>query len=365
MELNIKKILVDAHVFDHSFQGTSTYILGLYSHLVENKNLEITLCARNIDNLKLHFKDKRFKFLQLSSDSKIVRLFKEFPKIIQDGSYDYAHFQYIVPFRRSENCKYINTLHDLLFLDYPEHFPLVYRLIRKFLFKNSTRRSDYIFTVSQYSRLQIQKYFKIPQTNVYLSPNGVTQHVFDNPAAEILDTKYILFVGRFEPRKNHLGLLKAFIEGDLHKMGYKLIFIGSKKEAIELEAYNKVVANIPKALKDSVVFYEGLSNEKLYSYYKNAACFVFPCFAEGFGIPPIEAAINDTKVVCSSLTAMRDFDFFKYQFNPHNQEEFNKTLLAALQDDAYPFKETKNAVIKNYNWVSIANNFYLDITRDM
>ncbi|MCZ8285417.1 MAG: hypothetical protein O9353_08155 [Bacteroidia bacterium] len=115
------KIFVDAHVFDSSYQGTTTYLAGLYKALVNDERFDITLGAHDIEHLKTIFTDPRFKFIALYSSSKYKRLFFEIPKLIKEKQFDFAHFQYITPLFKK--CRYINTVHDLLFLDYPAYFP--------------------------------------------------------------------------------------------------------------------------------------------------------------------------------------------------------------------------------------------------
>src|ERR1043165_2921821 len=108
------KLFVDAHVFDGVYQGTTTYIKGLYSSLVKDENFEITLAANDLNNLKKHFPDNRFRYVPLTSKSKLKRLGFDIPAIIAKGRFDFAHFQYICP--PIKKCRYINTIHDLLFL---------------------------------------------------------------------------------------------------------------------------------------------------------------------------------------------------------------------------------------------------------
>jgi glycosyltransferase involved in cell wall biosynthesis len=352
------KILVDAHVFDHSFQGTATYIKGLYNSLVNDDCFEITLCAHNIENIKVHFPNERFRFIQLKSESKIKRLLIEIPGIIRRNEFDFAHFQYIVPFVK--NCKFIVTVHDVLFLDYKSYFPFLYRLKNGLLFKHSANRSDIVLTVSQYSKDRISEKFGIKGDSIFVTPNAVEQIDLNN----LIDVKskynlkkYILFVSRFEPRKNQKGLLKAYINLKLFNQGYSLVFIGSKNEKIEQEEYDRLMLEIPQELKSNIKFFENMPFDDLFSFYKYADCFVYPSFAEGFGIPPIEAANLNCKVLCSNKTAMKDFSFFKYTFNPENQQEFEQKLNAVLEDKSYPFGEIKKEVNKIYDWDNIAFNF--------
>jgi glycosyltransferase involved in cell wall biosynthesis len=357
-DISIKKkikILVDAHIFDHSYQGTATYIKGLYNALVKNDNLEIVLCACDIDNLKTHFPDPKFKFIKLKTNSKFKRLAIEYPQIIKRGNFDFAHFQYIVPLFKS--CKIINTIHDLLFLEYPQYFPWSYRFTKGILFKYSAKKSDLILTVSDYSKKSLIKYFNLKPKDVIVTPNAITNATLNKPK-DINEGNYILYVSRFEPRKNHIALLKAYLNLKLYEKGYNLVFIGSKKEKIEIEAFDNLYSSIPSKIKQFVFFFEKINDEELNYYYSQAAAFVFPSLAEGFGIPPLEAAINNCKVLCSNTTAMDDFNFFKYRFDPNDPIEFESKLDQLLSDNDYPYQEIKENIQSKYNWDIIAENYY-------
>lgn len=351
------KILVDAHKFDHSFQGTSTYIKGIYNELVKFDDVEITLCAQNIENLKIHFSHPRFLFVKLSSSNKFFRLGFEYPKIIKQGQFDFAHFQYIVP--PLKRVKYINTIHDLLFLEHKSYFPLSYRLINGLLFRFSASISDVLLTVSEYSKFAINKYWGYPLNSVIVTNNAVTKPepiTSDNSITKF--RKYILYVSRFEPRKNHSLLLQACIENDVFEKGFDLVFVGSKKESIEKKAYEHLIQSIPNHLLSKIHFLESVPDDTLVQLYKNSECFVFPSIAEGFGIPPLEAAILKTKVICSNSTAMQDFNFFKYRFNPNSISELKQCLADALIDQSYPFEEIENKVLQTYSWSNAARLLY-------
>ena len=67
------KLLVDAHVFDKGFQGTTSFIEGVYQELVKKENLEIYLAAYDIENLKQYFSDPRFQFIPLKSKKPVSK----------------------------------------------------------------------------------------------------------------------------------------------------------------------------------------------------------------------------------------------------------------------------------------------------
>lgn len=349
------KLLVDAHVFDNSYQGTTTYIKGLYNSLVDFEEFQITLCACNIQNLKVHFPSEKFKYIQLKSKSSISRLLFEYPKIIEQGNYDYAHFQYIVPFVKK--CKYINTIHDILFMDFKKYFSWQYRFVRKNIFKFSALKSDIILTVSEYSKKNIGHKFKIKLDNIYITPNAVN---LSNSNSISIKKKYKLnnyihYVSRFEPRKNQIGLLKAYLKLELYKKDIDLVFIGRHLDKIEKEVYEELNQLIPKDISHKIHFFNNINDEELRAFYEESSCFVYPSFAEGFGIPPLEAAVYGCKVLCSNQTAMSDFNFFNYFFDPNDQNQFSYKLEEILLDENYPFDEIKKEVLNKYNWKSVAN----------
>ena len=144
------KLLIDAHVFDGKYQGTRTYIQGIYSAMITHKDIEFYFAAQNVSRLKSIFGiAENIHYIRLDATNSIWRLAWEYPRIIKKYKIDYAHFQYICPLIKC--CKEIVTIHDLLFLDFPKYFPLSYRIKNRTLFMYSAKRADLLLTVSEYS----------------------------------------------------------------------------------------------------------------------------------------------------------------------------------------------------------------------
>lgn len=160
------KLLIDAHVFDGKYQGTRTYIQGIYSAMITHKDIEFYFAAQNVSRLKSIFGiAENIHYIRLDATNSIWRLAWEYPRIIKKYKIDYAHFQYICPFIKC--CKEIVTIHDLLFLDFPKYFPLSYRIKNRPLFMYSAKRADLLLTVSEYSRKEIKRHFKITEDRIY------------------------------------------------------------------------------------------------------------------------------------------------------------------------------------------------------
>ena len=77
---------------------------------------------------------------------------------------------------------------------------------------------------------------------------------------------------------------------------------------------------------------------------------VYPSFAEGFGIPPLEAAMNNLTVVCSSATAMKEFTFFEHHVDPYDQDKIEEAVLKALNDPPTDHQAIREAISKRYHW---------------
>lgn len=355
-EILMIHILVDAHSFDGDGQGIVSYIQGIYSEILKDKTFDITFASSNIEKLKRNFGD-HIKVLKIPCSFFLYRLFVFFPKILKSGTFDYVHFQYMLPFFLSKKTKVITTIHDIIPVDFPEYYSLFYRLKVRLFFYRAAKKSDVLLTVSGYSKNRIASKFKIPSDKIYITPNAV-KNVFNEEKNAIQETtednnNYFLYVSRIEERKNHITLLKAFVDGHFYKY-YSLIFVGSQSSrSLELYEY---FDSLSFEIKEKVRFFSGLSDSELNDIYKNATLFIYPSIAEGFGIPPLEAATHLKKVVCSNSTAMSDFNFFKkYSFNPFDENELIERIKIILKDGFYPAEQIKDQILEKYSWKKSAD----------
>lgn len=328
------KILVDCHVFDGKPQGTTTYLKGLYSELIKDESIDFYFAALDINNIINIFGiQPNIYYIPLKSHNKFKRLLVEYPIIILKNKINFAHFQYIVP--PVKLCKYIVTIHDVLFLDYPKYFPLTYKIKNRFFFQISSWISDINLTVSNYSQKQISKHFKVK--NVNITPNAVASQYFEKFDKNKVENEvfekfglqnYLLFVSRIEPRKNHLTLLRTFVEYKYFEK-FQLIFIGNL-DIIDVD-YEKYFSSLDNSIKQKIVVIEKINDQELLSITRAAKVSIYPSFAEGFGIPPLESLACGIPTICSNATAMSDFSFIQdYLFNPNSTKDLNKKLIKAI-----------------------------------
>lgn len=344
-------IFVDCHIFDKNYQGTTTYIKGLYQELILDQNKHFFLAAVHIENLINVFgSHPNVTYLPLQSNNKFVRLFLEIPRLIRKNKIDFAHFQYITPPIKA--CKYIVTIHDVLFLEYPHFFPWLYRIKNSLLFKRSAKQADIVCTVSTFSKEKIKHFFNV---NSIITPNAVDPVFYEKYDKKSLQEsvktqfgleQYWIYVSRWEPRKNHLNLVKVFAENE-HYKEYSLLFIGDQD--IPNKSFDAYYDSLSSEIKSKIHIKNKVSFQDMLLLLRGATLSVYPSFAEGFGIPPLESVAAQIQTVCSQTTAMADFDFLNgFFFNPEDVVEMNQVITRAL---ATPFPpENILKLQQNYNW---------------
>lgn len=366
------KIFVDAHCFDQEYQGSRTFIKGIYNYLLHKENIILYLGAYDTDILKQNFPESgNVHFIKYKSRSRIIRLLYDIPAIIRKHGIDYAHFQYISPLIK--NCKQIVTIHDLLFKEHPAEFPLHYKLVKNLLFKRSAKKADIITTVSRHSRESICRFYTVPDHQVQLIPNGVGEEFFQQidkiQARKKIHDKYgieksILCVSRIEPRKNHSALINAFLELELYKKGYHLVFIGHI--SIKVPGLMQLAESNNEA-KHQIHFLQKIAEPELLDFYSAAECFVYPSRAEGFGLPPLEAAATGLPVICSNACGMNEFGFFgNGHIDPDNQEMLKKQLSDMLEGnyDIDHISRITEKIKSDYTWKASSEKLYSLITNN-
>lgn len=347
-------------MFDGEFQGTRSYLKGLYTELIKDQDKHFFLAAKDVENLQQEFGDQEnVTCIKYKSHSAVKRLLVEIPKLIWRNKIDFAHFQYRVP--PIKRCKYIVTTHDVLFIDFPEYFPKAGRIEGQFTYKFSARISEIVLTVSGYSRDKIAAHFGVKAA---ITPNGVDEVFYQDYNKETVQKQvktdfgfdqYVLYVSRREPRKNQHLVLKYFAELELYKTMH-LVLVGC--ETFKNPEFDAVWNRLDERVRQKVLIIADLPFDKMLMLLRGSRATVYPSMAEGFGIPPLEAAAAKIPTICSNRTAMSDFDFFGNDFfDPTNEAEFKEKFLrvATTTPDEVELKRRQDIVRENYNWQKAAH----------
>lgn len=229
----------------------------------------------------------------------------------------------------------IVSVMDLSFLHFPETFKKndLYQLTK--WTEYSVKNAKKVITISNSSKDDIIKFYKIPSEKISVVHLGLKQLSMEKSSKKLSEfgvtKKYILFVGTLQPRKNIAKLIEAFsILPEQLRDEYQLVVIGKKGWLYE------EILSAPKKynVDQSVVFLDYVSDEDLPQFYENAEVYVLPSLYEGFGLPVLEAMRYGCPVITSNVSSLPEAggDAALY-FDPTSTQDIAKTLEKVLKDD--------------------------------
>jgi glycosyltransferase involved in cell wall biosynthesis len=304
------RIGIDLHVADGIFQGSRTHCLELFSRVIdvtpECDFVLLTSDPSKLISFSQSFALPNVNIIAMPSRRAVVRLLWQLPQAARRLRISLLHTQYIVP--PVAFCATAVTVHDILFESFPEYFEKSFVLRSRLLVPYSIRRSTAIFTVSDFSHRQICEAYSVPPKNVHTISNGVdtTRFFPGRRGMEVVKAmgleggEYFLTVGRLEPRKNHATLLRAWAK--IKAPRPRLVIVGQRhfnyRDSIDLIRTLEI--------QDDVLILEQVSDVELPAIYRNAKGFVYTSWAEGFGMPLLEAMASGIPVVTSATTALTE-----------------------------------------------------------
>ncbi|MFO7658041.1 MAG: glycosyltransferase family 1 protein [Bacteroidales bacterium] len=218
--------------------------------------------------------------------------------LVKDGIDIYHGLSHELPVGKDKQFKTVVTIHDLIFLRYPNLYKWADRLIYRRKFEHACRNATRIVAVSNQTAVDIEHFFKIGREKIEVVYQGCNPAFFENIDENIqslikqkygLPHDYVLFVGTIEERKNLLGLIKAM---HIARIDAPLVVIGRKTGY-----FTRVDEYIRQHRLTNIRFYDMINNEDLPAIYQMAALFVYPSVFEGFGIPITEALASGTPVI--------------------------------------------------------------------
>ncbi len=311
------RIGIDFHTFDGLFQGSRSHLLGLYRDAIRRAPEYdfIFFCA---EPDKLRAADPAFAMpnvacFAMPHKSGAARLGWQLAWRQWRHHIDLLHVQYRMPFLPWGACAV--TIHDTLFETHPQFFTKEFVRMARLTGKLAVRRAKLLFTVSQFSLKEISRLYRIDPLEITVTGNGVNLARFHPATADGSDEwngaehvralgvepgEYLITVGRLEPRKNHLNLVRAYAQ--MAQPRPPLLIVGQRDFEHD-EAFAEVTA---LGLQDEVKFLERVSDAELPALIRHARVFVYPSFAEGFGMPVLEAMASGVAVVTSNTTALAE-----------------------------------------------------------
>jgi glycosyltransferase involved in cell wall biosynthesis len=204
-------------------------------------------------------------------------------------------------------CPTIATILDTTVFRYPSYFPRWQRTYHQIFVPLTARRARKVLTISEHSKQDIVDRFGIQPGKVvvtYLAALPAFKVVPAEAAREEVGRRglgdFILTVGTLEPRKNMIGLLRAFAL--LRKQGHACQLVHAGSRGWMFDAVLDEVARL--GLSASVHFLGRVALEELVVLYNAAMVAVYPSFYEGFGLPVLEAMACGCPIITSDRSSL-------------------------------------------------------------
>lgn len=316
------------------------------------------------------------------------------------NKFDLVNYTYFNPFYATlpfkKTAKTIITIHDVIPLIYPKHYPPGVKgnikfLLQKYLLKDV----DGIIVPSETSKKDVVRYLGVPQEKIKViheAPRSIFRKLeIKNWKLEItkrysLPKRFVLYVGDVNYNKNILALIKAC------KLA-KLTLVICGKQAKEIEqmgmgldlmrgpmdwfrylfdiphpelAHFRELIEIFKS-KQKVIRLGYVNDEDLVKIYNLASVYCQPSFYEGFGLPVVEAMACGIPVVCSKTQALVELaDEAALFADPMDPKDMTEKIRKILKNEKIKKELVKKGFerAKEFSWKRTAKetiDFYKSI----
>lgn len=232
------------------------------------------------------------------------------------------------------SIKTVVTIHDLIFIRFPELYKPIDRKIYQKKMQAAADHADRIIAISEQTKQDIIDFLKTPEEKIQVVYQGChpafktekSLHEQNSVRNKYqLPEQFILNVGSIEPRKNAFQIVKA-----IEHTAIPLVIIG--KDTSYAEEIKQYVEK--NQMTDQVIFLKGISMEDLATIYSLAKIFVYPSKFEGFGIPIIEALYSGTPVITTNSGVFPEAAGPNSVFvNPENSNEISDAIQRIWADE--------------------------------
>jgi glycosyltransferase involved in cell wall biosynthesis len=192
---------------------------------------------------------------------------------------------------------------------------------------------------------QVSRLFGINKDKMHVVYLGVDQRFAESQKSQFIEKyrvdDFVLSVGRIEPRKNQLNLIKA-----INKSRYRLILIGDP-----VHGYDEYYNQCKRIAKSGTIFIDRISHEDslLASAYAACSLFVLPSWFETPGLVALEAGLAGAKLCVTNGGSTHEYfkDYVEY-LNPASQQDILASINRAFE--RLPKAGLKEHIRDNFLW---------------
>ncbi len=209
---------------------------------------------------------------------------------------------------KSFKGKSIVTIHDLIFLRYPQYYKTIDRLIYKRKLIKACIDAHVVVAASMQTASDIQSFLGVDSQKINVVYQNCDEQFDKKISSQELDAirkkydlnpSYFICIGTIEPRKKQLLILQAFHQSNVNK---HLVFVGKQTNYAE-DLHQYINQN---QIADKVHFIEGADFVDFPALYQNASMCIYASEFEGFGIPVLEAMRSDVNVAVANTSSLTE-----------------------------------------------------------
>ena len=335
------RIGFDAKRVFNNFTGLGNYsrfvVDALSSYYSTNEYFLYTPKLKQHDETQKYLDGSRFTIRQ-PEKGKVGAWWRSFSiaEDIRKDKIDVFHgLSNELPMRKPPGLKTVLTVHDLIFLRFPEYYGMIDVTIYKWKLRNACASADAIVAVSQQTANDLMDFMHVDPRKIHVVHQGChpsfyktfsPQQIEDVRKKYELPNEFLLYVGTLEKRKNAGLIIKA-----LARMKHKIpvVLVGKPTKYIaELEGLLKRYD-----VRDQVKFIYNAAFADLPAFYQAASLFVYPSVFEGFGIPIVEAIASGVPVITSNGSCFSEAGGPHCVYiNPSNPEELGDAITMVLEN---------------------------------
>ena len=331
------RFAVDAHAIGRHLTGNEVYVRSLLNAFgAQDHDCDFVAYVSAGD--ACDFIPKRIQTRQVAANP-FKRLGYELAMRVREDRPDLLHVQYTAPLGCS--VPVVVSVHDVSFLEHPEYFTWRRARQLQWTVRRTVRRAARILTGSEFSRSSILKvYGDLDEEKVVVVPNAAAPEFrpISREAATVavrdhfsIGAPFVLSVGDLQPRKNQIGLIKAFarLVRAYPQLKQNLVLAG--KETWFADRVREAARD--SGVADRIQFFGFVSDADLLQLYNACDLFVFPSFYEGFGLPVLEAMACGRAVVSSNTSSLPEVvDGAAILFDPYAIDEIGRAMADLLLD---------------------------------
>ena len=329
---------VDAHAIGRHLTGNEVYVRNLLIGFAEldRESEFIAYVSDNVNGASAAVPE-RFRQRAVSANS-FIRLGVDLSRKLREDRPSLVHVQYTAPLACP--VPVVVSVHDISFLEHPEYFPWLRAVQLRTTVKRTIRQAVKVITPSEFSRRAIMRAYGMTEESIEVVPIAVSplfRPMAHAAAADFVARRfgvhgrYIVTVGDLQPRKNQIGLIRAFerfVDAN-PALPHHLVIVGQRTwfaDRVEEAAKSSHAAS-------RIHFTDFVDDNELLHLYNASDLLVFPSFYEGFGLPVLEAMACGRAVACSNSSAIPEVaSAAAILFDPESPDDIAKAMTDVLTD---------------------------------